>query len=254
MAIVFGKRSAYLRNKVWGAMAVLALLLLPLVYISSFGQLITKAGYISLIIVLVLMLVILTAIQSRKRFINRLFGGMEGEEQITDELRKLPDEYVVIRGVKVKDRLDVDCVVIGPTGVFAVEVKSHKGNIGFNGRSLTRNGRRFEKDFIKQVSSEAVLLREKIRHLAKLDLFVEAVLVFSNKHASVNFGSQKVLGCRVIGREWLREVLETGSGQRLESNFILILTNALVNEIPDKNKETKLAKFRKIIGLTQNNT
>jgi len=249
MAIVFGKRSSYLWNKAWGAITLIALLLLPLVLISVFGRYVAEVGYVGLFVVVALMLIVLTVIESRKKFIYRLAGGMEGEEQIVDELKKLPDEYVVIRGLKVKERMDVDCTVVGPTGVYAVEVKSHKGRIEFNGQALTRNGQRFQKDFIKQVSSEAVLLREKIRHLAKLDLFVEAILVFSSKYASVHFGTQNIKGCRVIGREWLNELLETGSVQRLEHIHILKIVEALTVEVPDKQMNAKMAKLRNVLGL-----
>lgn len=247
MAIVFGKKSVYLWNKAWGAMVVIALLMIPIVMISVPGPLITKAGYIGLVVVVALMFIILSLVEKRKKTINRWVNGIEGEGQIVKQLEKLPDNYVVFRGFKVKQHLDVDCTVVGPTGVFAVEVKSHKGTIGFDGQTLTRNGRRFEKDFLRQVTDEAFGLRNKIRNLAKIELYVEAVLVFSNKHASVRLGQQMVRGCRVIGRDWLNSIIETNPGPKLENDFIFKIASALFVEIVDKNKDKKLEALRKII-------
>ena len=248
MAIVFGKRSSYLWNKAWGAMGVFALLLLLIVVISFLGPVITKLGYVGLVVVIGLMGIFLSLFEKRKKIVDRWVNGIEGEGEIVEELKKLPDNYVVIRGLKVKEHLDVDCTVVGPNGVFAIEVKSHKGKIEFDGQVLTRNGRRFEKDFLRQVTAEAFGLRDKIRNLAKIDLYVEAVLVFSNKYASVNLGQQMVRGCRVIGRDWLNNILEMTPGQKLENSFIFKIVSTLVADIADNKKDKKLDELKRIIG------
>lgn len=229
-------------------MLIFTLLILSIVAISFFGSTITKAGYVGSVVVIVLMGIILSLVEKRKKIVDRWVNGIEGEGQIVDELKKLPDNYVVIRGLKVKEHLDVDCTVVGPTGVFAVEIKSHKGKIGFDGRELTRNGRRFEKDFLRQATAEAFGLRDKIRNLAKIDLYVEAIVVFSNKYASVRLGQQMVRGCRVIGRDWLNNILEIGSGQKLENSFIFKIVSALSADIADNKKDKKLDELRRIIG------
>ncbi|NTU66874.1 MAG: NERD domain-containing protein [Candidatus Moranbacteria bacterium] len=60
--------------------------------------------------------------------------GGKGEGAIYYELLKLSDNYLVFQDVKFPTKdFNIDFVVVGPTGIFAIEVKSHKGIIGFNG-------------------------------------------------------------------------------------------------------------------------
>jgi len=230
-------------------MLIFALLLLPIVAISFFGSTITKAGYVGSVVVIGLMGIILSLVEKRKKSVDRWVNGIEGEGQVVEELEKLPDNYVALRGLKVKEHLDVDCTVVGPTGVFAVEVKSHKGKIGFDGQGLTRNGRRFKKDFLRQTTAEALGLRDKIRNLAKIELYVEAIVVFSNKYASVRLGQQMVRGCRVIGRDWLNNIIEISPGQKLENSFIFKIASALAADTPDDKKDKKLEELKQILGL-----
>ncbi|MGH7928664.1 MAG: nuclease-related domain-containing protein, partial [Candidatus Binatia bacterium] len=56
--------------------------------------------------------------------------GDVGEEQFYRHLtRSLPDDHVGIRGVLVKQGLDVDLLVVGPTNVWVFEVKHWSGTI-----------------------------------------------------------------------------------------------------------------------------
>jgi len=70
---------------------------------------------------------------------KRATRGLKGEQWVFEELSKLPSNYSVFRNIKVKEYLDVDLVVVGPTGVFAVEVK----NVG--GYITHEDGRRYTK-------------------------------------------------------------------------------------------------------------
>ncbi len=50
------------------------------------------------------------------------------------------------------DRGNIDRVVIGPPGIFAVETKAHGGVITYDGRQLLHDGRPLEKDFLRQAT------------------------------------------------------------------------------------------------------
>lgn len=245
MAIVFGKRSSYLSGKAWGALLLLILLLVPIASLAVLGPRIAEFGYAGMVAVLVLMAIVLSLVGMLKITVERWVSGIEGEGAIAKELGKLPDDYVVFRGIKVGTRLDADCTVVGPTGVFAIEVKSHRGRIGFNGQVLTRNGRRFQKDFLRQVTAEASGIRAIIRKGAGVDAYVEAVVVFSNKRAIVPFGGQPVRGCRVFGRDILNEALEAGSNRPLDRRKIFSIAQALAAAVSDGKKEARLERFKK---------
>ena len=84
---------------------------------------------------------------------------------------------------------------LAPTGLFTVEVKSHAGNVSFNGVELTRNGQLFNKNFL---GAGKVWRRSGLRdHLAKnlhQDIFVKPVLVFSSPHARLRVNGGSALG------------------------------------------------------------
>jgi hypothetical protein len=151
----------------------------------------------------------------------------------------------VFRGIKVRDYLDIDCTVVGPTGIFAIEVKGHRGLVGFNGQQLTRNSRLFEKDFLLQAMSEAVGLRELIRSTAKVDVFVEPIIVFSDQYASVKLGPEKIKGCYVIGKAWLNELVERGTTDRLDAKYAVGIARALAGKVEDRHKEEKILQLEK---------
>lgn len=57
--------------------------------------------------------------------------GLEGETIVSQELSRLPNNYYVIHDVTLhyKRRVQIDHVVVGPTGIFAIETKSMGGNL-----------------------------------------------------------------------------------------------------------------------------
>ena len=52
---------------------------------------------------------------------------------------------------------DVDNLVVGPTGIWVVETKAHRGQVSVDGHTgaLLRDGEPFEKDFYEQVQKQA---------------------------------------------------------------------------------------------------
>jgi len=60
-------------------------------------------------------------------------AGALGELAVLDELKRLPDDYIILNQVLLPDRhsstgyREIDYVVIGPTGVFVLEAKSYNG-------------------------------------------------------------------------------------------------------------------------------
>lgn len=57
-------------------------------------------------------------------------AGAAGEAVLPQLLRSLPDSYTLLNGVPVPGgRADIDHVLVGPTGVWAIEAKHHVGMV-----------------------------------------------------------------------------------------------------------------------------
>jgi hypothetical protein len=56
------------------------------------------------------------------------FLGRKGESKVTETLKSLPDDYVVLNNIVLPDsKGNVDHVLIGPNGVFVIETKNYSG-------------------------------------------------------------------------------------------------------------------------------
>ncbi len=63
---------------------------------------------------------------------RRIAAGIEGERETARALAALPDGYVVLHDLRLPDddgRCEVDHVVLGPTGAFALETKRWSGEV-----------------------------------------------------------------------------------------------------------------------------
>jgi hypothetical protein len=110
-----------------------------------------------------------------------LRSGILGEEAVADALAVLPSSYWVLHGVPTGHG-DVDHVVIGPTGVFALETKAWRGSFYRKRGQLHCNGKPAE-HVLRQARGAA----GQVRHLlleAGVDEWVEAVVVASRANVS----------------------------------------------------------------------
>ena len=58
---------------------------------------------------------------------------------------------------------DIDNIVIGPKGIFIIEVKSSKGTVSYINKQLLINGKPPEKDYIRQTVAEKLKLIEILK-------------------------------------------------------------------------------------------
>ncbi len=93
-------------------------------------------------------------------------------------------------------------MVLGPTGIFIIEVKSHKGEIGYDGTGLTLNGKSFkDKDFFRQVHGQTWALKSFIKQQTGIDAYIHPAIVFSSPYASVHFGYSPIANVYIIGKK-----------------------------------------------------
>lgn len=103
--------------------------------------------------------------------------GQKGEWEVKVELSKLPENYTVYCDVLLPGRKsNIDFIVTGPTGVFVLEVKSHKGNI---------SSKFIYDQYYQQVLKSTMLIRDYLWQRTADDIFVKAVLVYSSDEAKV---------------------------------------------------------------------
>jgi hypothetical protein len=115
-------------------------------------------------------------------------------------LEGLPDEYVLINDLKT-DYGNLDHVVIGPTGVYAIDAKNWKGTVTSAGNGeLLLNGNPTSKTEVKNLVRTVMACREQVMVLCKsrrlqCDPYVQAVLAFPSAYVDAPFGSVKNARC-----------------------------------------------------------
>lgn len=100
--------------------------------------------------------------------------GYLGENRVGRILEELPEGFGVFHDVDLGEE-NADHVVVGPGGVFNVEVKNYSGSIRVRPNGLYVNGKRNDK-IIRQAWRQAHKLKEL------LGVEVEPVLVFIKGH------------------------------------------------------------------------
>ena len=101
---------------------------------------------------------------------ENLRSGILGEEAVADALAVLPSSYWVLHGV-LTGHGDVDHVVIGPTGVFALETKAWRGSFYRRRGQLYCNGKPAEQ-VLRQARGAAGQVRQLLLE-AGIDEWVE---------------------------------------------------------------------------------
>jgi hypothetical protein len=137
--------------------------------------------------------------------------GAEAEDDIADVLNQLSDDYRVFNDVPAKVG-DIDHVVISRSGgVFLIETKSHRGKVTFGDNELFINERPPEKNFLGRILTNTYWLRDEIREQTGQEVWVNAVLVFSN--AFVDF-HRPIRGVQVLNKKFLIEHIERNRPKR----------------------------------------
>lgn len=218
MTTIYGGDSEYIKKKkkdhrfYWGAL-IGFFFIVAVIYISNIKLLFGIPPYaqVSVVVFCLLFFKIVDILINKQE--KGYFGAnnsLRGEKEIYFELKnKLLDEFTVFQGLQINgNKWDIDFIVVGPTGIFTVEVKSHKGKIDFNGEELTHNGSPFkEKDILKQALSEAMELHGYILDRTDQDIFVSPIIVFSDSGAFVKLGLKKINNVQVIQKEWLLKLI-----------------------------------------------
>ncbi len=166
---------------------------------------------------------------------DNYFRGREGERIILKELQKLPAEFRVFCDVKIQPPYNIDFVVAGPTGVFIIEVKSHAGKIDYQNSRISINGLvPQEKDFLKQAKGEARSVADYLKNKAVNISWVHSILAFSHPSATLRFGLKPLDDVFVIGRGFLRKLIQEHREPHYSEATLLELENILTPLVPSE--------------------
>ena len=121
---------------------------------------------------------------------SRRCSGSWGEHEALSGLSKeLPDQYHLFVNVSVHEKMESDMVVIGPNGVFIVEVKSFNGTLegSVNDRNwvlhkVGRKGGRYTKTIknpLRQLKRNIAILSQYLK-LERCSAWIDGVVLFPN--------------------------------------------------------------------------
>lgn len=138
-----------------------------------------------------------------KIYLNFIKGD-DGEMDIRDILYKLKSEgFHYLSDVIIGDKKgNIDCVVVGPTGVWTIEAKNLSERVIVHDKYLDKD--------LKQAYAESKEVENLLMQLGYA-IPVASALVFTNKRTRMNFGLAPVDGVYVIGKKWLDKLLTTRS-------------------------------------------
>lgn len=125
-------------------------------------------------------------------------GGLQGEKQVIKLLNsKLNDDYYLINGLNLPNGGgDIDHIVLGKNGIFVLETKNWTGNITCNGDEWQRDGKRhIDSSPSRQAKRNILRVKQAIdgsSSLRSLNVWVEGIVVFTNKHATLHLNNPTV--------------------------------------------------------------
>jgi hypothetical protein len=141
--------------------------------------------------------------------------GDIGEREIKRVLDQLPNGYFYLSDFMNGRKTNIDSVVIGPTGVWSIEVKNYKKKEIKLDKYLLED--------IEQTKLEAKPLQDL------LTIPVTSVLVFANPKTKIHFGMVPQYGVYVIGKSWLMELITKTSKTVLNPQQCLQIKEQLKN-------------------------
>jgi hypothetical protein len=159
--------------------------------------------------------------KERREFLR----GEAGEISLAWKLESLPDGFYVVNDLKTECG-NLDSVVIGPTGVFALDAKNWRGIVAADGNGeLMLNGRN-DRAHIKPFVGRVMGIRERVKALApEVESFFQSVFVFTAARVEAPWSSTGNVHC--IRDEQLHDyIVERKGGKRLSTKEVKTVARA----------------------------
>jgi hypothetical protein len=192
----------YLKNQVRKKLAQAAVCLLLFLFIfsvSSLEALLTFSFGVLEAVGFVFSLVMLVGFYYFLRQYRIYGAGWAGEKEVVKLLKnKLSDDYILLNDLYLHGGGgDIDHIVLAPSGVFVLETKNWSGEITCNGDEWRRSGRGdYKGSPSRQVKRNVATIRDivdSVPVLRSLGVWVEGIVVFTNKHATLHINNPTVM-------------------------------------------------------------
>lgn len=159
-------------------------------------------------------------------------AGLEGEKALRKALKRmLPDEYAAFFNIIPEGGREIDCLLVGPSGVYAFEAKHSKGKISYNANGWRQVKGRGKNAYYKKLGSPSGQIRGAVGGLKRylknkgIDVWIEAVLVFTHPEAALSI-SRDMDGIKVVTIDKIgtaigsNNVLPAPEKRRIEALFL----------------------------------
>lgn len=171
--------------------------------------------------------------------LDKAFKGAQAEVKVSEFLQGLPYGYAVINDLECPMG-NIDHIVLGPTGMFMIETKSHKGIITLSRdeRILLHNHLPFEKNVLKQMFNQLFWLRDELNYMGKKAPFIYALMVFTDAVVDVD---KPIKNVSIINKDCLIEHITTKGGKLKHEDLRLAFYRLIkLNRRNEKNKTVRL--------------
>jgi hypothetical protein len=204
----------------------------------TLGQMIGTKGHLNVpsVVSAPVILILLAAVYMFYSRANKLMNlyegqrrnwrkGADGEAMVSDMLRNLPDDYVVINDIT-KKLGNIDHVVIGPTGVYVLNTKKWRGAVQLGSNDeLLLNGRPTDKPEVGNLVHATMDFHDKIKVLCEKEEFIHGLMVFVDTYVEGSSSSKKHM--HLVRDDKLIEYLQKGA-VRLKAGEIARIRRAVL--------------------------
>jgi nuclease-like protein len=140
---------------------------------------------------------LIVLIRQQIRRVRAFRAGRKGEDQVVEQLRQALDHrWTIYRNLQLPNRKDdLDLVLVGPGGVWAVQVKATGAPLRVHGgRWEVRRGRRWvaaQPDPARQVTGQATALNDFFKHQG-LNRFVDRAIALAEPQPFDQFTASEI--------------------------------------------------------------
>jgi hypothetical protein len=242
MAQILGQSGRYVTNQAANRKRRILITAVVIIAVVGIIEGIVIAGYLPPMpltslyrgIVLMLLLVLLISlskwadvkVSQLEREQKNYESGAKGENAVSKELARFPNDFHVLNDVST-DFGNLDHVVIGPTGVYVIDAKNHRGVITADGRDgLLQNGKPNEKLNTKKFVSRIMTIKEKVDTLAgSKDVYFKALFVFTSAWIDAAWGKTGNIDC-MSEEQLYKYIVEKDFGTRLKPEQVNAIARA----------------------------
>jgi hypothetical protein len=242
MANNLGKAGRYVTDEAARKKRRILIIVLPMIAVFGVIEGIVVAGYLPpmpfnsglRVVVLLLLLVLLISmskwgeskISELERQQKNYNSGAQGEHAVAKELQRFPNSFHVLHDLKT-DYGNLDHVVIGPTGVYVLDAKNHRGVITTDDKgNLLQNGKINDKLDTKKFTRRLMGIKEKVDTLAgSKDIYFQAMFVFTSAWVGVGWGKSGNVDCMTEDQLY-KYIVEKDFGTKLKPERVASIARA----------------------------